>query len=132
MKNTLTVVGAIIKNDKNEILCALRSPSMSLPNLWEFPGGKVEKDEKLEEAIIREIREELNCDIEVFNQFDDVTHEYEKAIVNLITFICKVKLGAPTAKEHSRLTWTSINDLDKLEWAAADIPTVYKLMQTYM
>lgn len=129
MKNTLKVVAAIIKNEKDEILCALRSPSMSLPNLWEFPGGKVEKDEKLEEAIIREIKEELNCDIEVFNQFDDVTHEYERVIVNLITFICKIKSGTPIAKEHSQLIWTGTKDLNKLEWAPADVPTVNKLIK---
>ena len=57
MKKSIKVVAAIIENDNNEILCALRSPSMSLPNMWEFPGGKVEEGESLGAAIEREIRE---------------------------------------------------------------------------
>ena len=64
MKKLIKVVGAIIENENNEILCALRSPIMSLPNMWEFPGGKVEEDETLKEAIEREIKEELDCDVE--------------------------------------------------------------------
>ena len=56
MKKLIKVVGAIIENDKNEILCALRSPEMNLPNMWEFPGGKVEENESLSEAIKREIQ----------------------------------------------------------------------------
>ena len=53
MKKLVKVVGAIIENEDREILCALRSPSMSLPNLWEFPGGKVETNETLKEAVER-------------------------------------------------------------------------------
>ena len=54
----IKVVAAIIENENNEILCALRSPEMSLPNLWEFPGGKVESNESLFDAIEREIHED--------------------------------------------------------------------------
>lgn len=57
MKKKLKVVGAIIENEYDEILCALRSPKMTLPNMWEFPGGKVEKGESLKDAIEREIME---------------------------------------------------------------------------
>ena len=53
MKKSIKVVAAIIENENNEILCALRSPSMSLPNMWEFPGGKVEEGESLGAAIER-------------------------------------------------------------------------------
>ncbi|WP_174880612.1 NUDIX domain-containing protein, partial [Metabacillus niabensis] len=63
MKKTVKVVAAIIENDNNEILCALRSPEMSIPNMWEFPGGKVEKDEDIYSALVREIKEELNCTV---------------------------------------------------------------------
>ncbi len=87
MKKLIKVVGAVIENNNNEILCALRSPKMSLPNMWEFPGGKVEKDENLKQAIEREIREELGCTVEASDVFNDNTHEYDTFIVNLIT--CK-------------------------------------------
>ena len=59
MKKIVKVVGALIENDNNEILCALRSKNMSMGNFWEFPGGKIEKGETPGDAIVREIKEEL-------------------------------------------------------------------------
>ena len=61
MKKKIKVVAAVIRNDKNQILCALRSEKMSLPNFWEFPGGKIEAGEEPKETLVREIKEELNC-----------------------------------------------------------------------
>jgi len=128
MKKLIKVVGAVIENENNEILCALRSPSMSLPNMWEFPGGKVEKDENLKEAIEREIQEELDCKIEFLDTFNDNTHEYDNFIVNLITVKCKLVSGTPTANEHSKLIWLKRENLDSLKWAPADIPAVMQLI----
>lgn len=65
MKKKVSVVGAVIFNEQNEILCALRSPTMLLPNYWEFPGGKIDEGEAPEEALLREIKEELGCFITV-------------------------------------------------------------------
>lgn len=129
MKKLIKVVGAIIENDKNEILCALRSPEMNLPNLWEFPGGKVEQNESLSEAIEREIQEELKFSIEYKELFNDNTHEYEKFIVNLITIKCKLVAGAPIATEHSKIIWLKRENLKSLKWAPADIPTVVQLIK---
>ena len=103
MKKLIKVVGAIIENGNNEILCALRSPKMSLPNLWEFPGGKVEGSETLKEAIEREFKEELACELEFIDTFNDNTHEYDKFIVNLIAVKCSLVTGTPTVSEHSKL-----------------------------
>ena len=128
MKKLIKVVGAVIENENNEILCALRSPDMSLPNMWEFPGGKVEKDENLKEAIEREIQEELDCIIEFLDTFNDNTHEYDNFIVNLITVKCKLVSGTPTANEHSKLIWLKRENLDSLKWAPADIPAVMQLI----
>ena len=83
MKKDIKVVAAIIENENKEILCALRSPDMSQPNMWDFPGGKVEEGESLQAAIEREIKEELDCDVEALEIFNDNIHEYEKVIVNL-------------------------------------------------
>ena len=128
MKKLIKVVGAVIENENNEILCALRSPDMSLPNMWEFPGGKVEKDENLKEAIEREIQEELDCKIEFLDIFNDNTHEYDNFIVNLITVKCKLVSGTPIANEHSKLIWLKRENLDSLKWAPADIPAVMQLI----
>ena len=124
MKKTVRVVGAIILSEADEVLCALRSPEMSLPNYWEFPGGKIEVGESIQEAVIREIKEELNCEIEAFDIFNDYTHEYEHIFVNLITVMCKLVNGIPTASEPAELKWIPKQDLKSLHWAPADIPAV--------
>lgn len=127
MKKLIKVVGAIIENNNNEILCALRSPRMTLPNMWEFPGGKIEAGETLKEAIEREIKEELNCEVEFIDSFNDNTHEYDKFIVNLITVKCRLISGIPTVSEHSKLIWLHRENLLSLKWAPADIPAVEQL-----
>ena len=129
MKKKLKVVAAIIENEENEVLCALRSNSMSLGGYWEFPGGKVEEGENLSDAIIREIKEELNCDISCSGIiFNNNTHEYDKFIVNLISLKCKLTFGTPTASEHAKLIWLDKNHLNSLKWAPADIPAVNQLL----
>lgn len=129
MKKLIKVVGAIIENDNNEILCALRSPEMSIPNQWEFPGGKVEENENLSEAIAREIQEELTCIVGCKELFNDNTHEYENFIVNLITLKCKLISGTPIATEHSKLIWLKPENLQSLKWAPADVPAVEQIIK---
>ena len=129
MKKIIKVVGAIIENENGEILCALRSPEMSMPNLWEFPGGKVEEGEELEAAIVREIKEELHCEIQCEDIFNDNTHEYEDIIVNLIAMRCKIKSGTAIAGEHAKLLWLKRESLQSILWAPADIPAVIQLVK---
>jgi 8-oxo-dGTP diphosphatase len=130
MKTLVKVVAAIIENENNEILCALRSPEMSIPNKWEFPGGKVEANEDIYSALEREIDEELGCKIETTKEvFNDNTHEYETFIINLISIKCKVVEGTPTPREHSKLIWLKRENLKSLVWAPADIPAVEQLIQ---
>jgi 8-oxo-dGTP diphosphatase len=128
LKKTVKVVAAIIENEQNEILCALRSPEMAIPNMWEFPGGKVEKDEDIFTALKREIHEELQCQIETSELFNDITHEYEKFIINLIAIKAKIVEGTPIANEHSTLIWLKRENLESLVWAPADVPAVEQLV----
>jgi 8-oxo-dGTP diphosphatase len=121
------VVGAVILNEANEILCALRSQKMSLPGLWEFPGGKIEPNETPEESLIREIQEELNCTIKVGELIADFTHDYPTITVRLITYLAKITDGVPFASEHEKLIWLPLNQLYTLEWAPADLPTLEAL-----
>lgn len=124
MKKHVQVVGAVIRNHRNEILCALRSSKMSLSNLWEFPGGKIELHETPSQSLIREINEELKCNIKVKHLVEKTTYEYDAIIVTLHTFEAEIVTGEPIAVEHAELRWVSVSDLDQLEWAPADIPTV--------
>ncbi|PLT33470.1 (deoxy)nucleoside triphosphate pyrophosphohydrolase [Bacillus sp. V5-8f] len=128
MKKAIKVVAAVIENEQDEILCALRSPNMTMPNMWEFPGGKVEKDEDIYAALQREIEEELGCKIETFKILNEHTHEYETFIINLLAIKCKIVAGKPTAIEHSKLIWLKRQNLSSLRWAPADKPAVEKLM----
>lgn len=127
MKKQIKVVGAIIENEKSEILCALRGTKMKMPNLWEFPGGKVEKNEDIKCAIEREIKEELDCEVKFSSIFNDSIHEYEDIIVNLITVKCTIISGTPVATEHDKLIWLKKENLLSLNWAPADIPAVKEL-----
>lgn len=123
------VVGAVIFNNQHEVLCALRSQQMSLPGLWEFPGGKIEPGETPQESLIREIQEELDCTIKVGSLVADATHEYPTFIVRLITYNASVVDGTPTPKEHEKLIWLPIEQLPNLEWAPADLPTIAELLK---
>jgi 8-oxo-dGTP diphosphatase len=130
MKKQIKVVAAIIENEKQEILCALRSPVMSIPNRWEFPGGKVEANEDIYSALEREISEELDCKIETFKEvYNDNTHEYDTFIINLISIKCRVVEGTPKPSEHSKLVWLKRDNLELLKWSLADIPAVKQLIQ---
>ncbi|MDI6678272.1 (deoxy)nucleoside triphosphate pyrophosphohydrolase [Bacillus wiedmannii] len=124
MKKKVLVVGAVIFNERNEVLCALRSPKMSLPNYWEFPGGKINEGEMQQEALVREIKEELGCLINVGEKIEEVDYEYENIIVHLVTYKANIKSGIPKALEHAELKWVQSEKLLELKWAPADIPTV--------
>lgn len=127
MKKEIDVVGAIIIKDK-KILCCQRGPGRALANLWEFPGGKIEENETKVQALKRELREELKITVSMVEEiFDFTRYEYDFDFVNLTTFICYLESGEPQLTEHLQVKWLLPQELDFLEWAPADIPTVEKL-----
>lgn len=126
MKKNIYVVGAVIVLD-GKILCAQRGPSKSLPLKWEFPGGKIEDGESPQEALGREIKEEMHIEIEIGKQIEHTVYEYDFGIVHLTTFYCKLIKGKPTLTEHIAIKWLPPNELASLDWASADIPTIEKL-----
>lgn len=122
------VAGAvIISDDESKVLCALRSSSMSMAGLWEFPGGKIEPGESPEQCLVREISEELDCVIRVGELIADVRHAYPNAEIRLRTYRAAIAEGTPNPREHERLLWLPIAELKQLTWAPADLPTVEAL-----
>jgi 8-oxo-dGTP diphosphatase len=95
---------------------------------YEFPGGKIEVGETQKEALKRELFEELNILPEIKSLFITVVHEYPDFELTMHSFICEVETKELTLHEHINLEWLTINELEKLDWAAADIPIVNKLV----
>lgn len=125
----INVVGAILV-ENGKILCAQRGEGKSLAYLWEFPGGKIETGETPQEALIRELQEELLIEVEVQSEkFEETSYQYDFGLVNLTTFICFLKKGTPQLTEHIAVEWLALKELNTLEWAPADIPAVEKLME---
>lgn len=120
------VVGAVII-ENGLVLCAQRGPTGLLGGRWEFPGGKIEPGETPQEALVREIAEELDCSVSVGAQVASTTHEYEFGVVELRTFYCELVVGTPYATEHAELRWVAPADLSALDWAPADIPAVDRI-----
>lgn len=122
----ISVVGAVLIRG-SKILAAKRSPTMSLPGMWEFPGGKIEFGESPAEALRRELREELICDVEIGNRVETTSHQYEFGTVTLTTFYCTLLDGEPRLTEHEEIRWLSIDRLWDVAWAPADIPAVNRV-----
>lgn len=127
-KKEIHVVGAVIIED-DKILCAQRGATKTLAYKWEFPGGKIEKGETEQEALKREIQEELRCNIEVLDQIEYTIYEYDFGIVHLTTFYCRLTEGEPVLTEHVALKWVNQEELPDLDWAPADIPAMQKIAE---
>ncbi len=123
MKRSVHVVGAAIVRE-GLILCAKRSMDMVLPGKWEFPGGKLEAGESPEEALRREILEELSVEVRVDRFVARGMQSNAKVDVVLDIYICHLISGEPRAEEHDELRWLAPKDLGGLDWAVADLPAV--------
>lgn len=125
----IKVVGAIIINE-GRILCAQRGETKTLAKLWEFPGGKIERNETPQQALARELKEELMIEVDIQSEkFEETSYSYDFGLVNLTTYICLLKKGEPRLTEHTEVKWLKPAELTDVEWAPADIPAVEKLMR---
>ena len=131
MKKHYTVSAAIILENK-KILCVQRNKGKYdyISYKYEFPGGKLEIGENEEDALKREIGEELNLVIDVVEKFLVVTHEYLDFDLTMHSYLCKANTEKLVLKEHIDAKWLNKNELIELDWAAADLPIVSKLINT--
>ena len=128
---TIHVTAAVIM-DQERILCVQRSVNKYdyISEKWEFPGGKVEENEAIEDTIVREIEEELNLVIQVDNHLIQVDHSYPDFRLIMDTFRCSIVGGELHLNEHIAYKWLLKEELHTLDWAAADVPIVELLMRT--
>jgi 8-oxo-dGTP diphosphatase len=127
--SAIPVVCALIERD-GRVLVAQRPAHKHLALKWEFPGGKVEPGESPEAAIVREINEELGCDITVLRALPRFTHAYA-VVIEMIPFVCRFAPGScePRMLEHLALQWVLPENLSALDLAAADLPAVASYRQ---
>lgn len=114
---------------ENKVLVTQRSEKMKLPLMWEFPGGKIEKNETAEDCLIREILEELSINIEILKRLNASVYYYDTFAIRLIPFIALFKSGEIVLAEHKTYRWLAKHELSALDWAPADIPILEEFLQ---
>ena len=126
------VVCAVIEDGAGRVLVAQRPTHKHLALKWEFPGGKVERHESPENAIVREIGEELGCKITVERGLPRFAHDYGAVTIEMIPFVCQLAPGSPTPHphEHVAVQWVRPEALATLDLAAADLPVVADYTRT--
>jgi 8-oxo-dGTP diphosphatase len=128
MSDIINVTCAIIVIE-NKILVTQRSEKMKLPLKWEFPGGKLEENESEIDCIKREIKEEINIEIEVLRKLSNSIYDYGNFKINLIPFIAKHILGEIKLTEHRDYKLLQRKELLSLDWAEADLPIVEEFLK---
>lgn len=123
----IKVVAAIIKNE-DKILATKRGYGEFI-NMWEFPGGKIESGETKKQALVREIKEELNIEINVDNFALDIEYQYPNFYLFMSCFMCSIKEGSIELLEHNDGKWITKEELNTLNWLPADIDAVNYLKE---
>ena len=123
----LDVVCAIISREES-ILAAKRHPGGPAGDRWEFPGGKIEANETPEQAIEREIKEELGVAVNAIKRLTANHHAYPEFTISLLPIICEITQGEPVAIEHAEIRWVASEQLLDLDWSEADKPIVWRYL----
>lgn len=125
----INVVAAVIRDEEGRILITQRNLKKAQGGLWEFPGGKIEPEETKEHAIVREIKEELDVDIEYKDYLAEKVFEYPEKTINLIALECKKINGEIRLLEHESYAWVYEKELNDYEFAPADLFIIEKLLE---
>lgn len=122
---TVRVVAAVIRKD-DKIFATQRGYG-EFKDGWEFPGGKIEDGETPEQALAREIKEELDTEIEVGKLIDTIEYDYPKFHLSMDCFWCEIMQGGLELKEHEAARWLSKEELYSVDWLPADVGVVEKI-----
>ena len=127
---TIHVVAALIFRDtsQKQVLATQRGYG-DFKGGWEFPGGKIDAGETPEEALIREIKEELDTEVEVIELLDTVEYDYPNFHLSMDCFICSIKSGDLVLKEHEAAQWLTKETLDSVNWLPADLGLIDKIRE---
>ena len=125
----IEVVAALIWQGEKFMICQ-RPPHKARGMLWEFVGGKVDPGENAEEALLRELREEMALKAHIVRPYDAVLHTYPDFTIHLQTFLCEMDSDY-VILEHEEAFWLSIDTLDTTDWAPADAPIVEKIKREF-
>ena len=127
MKHFEVVASVFIKD--NRVFCAQRKDAGETAKKWEFPGGKIEAGETHQQALVREISEELSTKISVGNFITTVNHQYNTFAITMHAYQCTILEGTLTLSEHLDSRWLSQEELDHVDWAPADLPIVKRVRE---
>ncbi len=130
---TIEVVAGVIRFE-NQYLCVQRGASKYeyIHHKYEFPGGKIEEGESEEQALRRELKEELEIEIKsIIKKLSIVDHQYPDFRLIMHPYLCEPMSNNIQLKEHIDFKWLSKNELQKLDWAAADLPIVKELQNEF-
>lgn len=127
---TIRVVAAVIKaedKDGKPIIFATQRGYGDMKGGWEFPGGKIEEGETPQEALVREIKEELDTDISVGELIDTIEYDYPTFHLSMDCFWCEVVAGDLVLKEHEAAKWLDKDSINDVEWLPADVTLIEKI-----
>lgn len=122
---TVHVVAAVIRKD-DKIFATQRGYG-EFKDGWEFPGGKIEEGETSEQALVREIKEELDTDIKVGKMLDTIEYDYPNFHLSMECFWCEIVKGGLELKEHEAARWLTKETLDSVDWLPADVSLIGKI-----
>ena len=122
------VLAGLIYDAAGKLLIARRKAGLANGGKWEFPGGKLQQGESPEACLEREIAEELGISIAVERPYLLVNHEYPDKSILLISYICRFRGGEWQLTDHDRVEWRSAAQLAEVEFSAADVPIVNKII----
>ncbi|MDE6011179.1 MAG: (deoxy)nucleoside triphosphate pyrophosphohydrolase [Prevotella sp.] len=123
----IKVVAAIIQ--RNDLIFATQRGYGEWKDWWEFPGGKIEPNESAQDALRREIREELNCEIIVGDLLTTVEYDYPNFHLSMQCYLCSLASGKPQLLEHEDARWLKREELETIKWLPADEDVIQKMIK---